>query len=61
MRQLPRSIKSFLCYNLHIHVDLNHGPFEDGSYQSWCHWCGWRKSYAIGFKGMLTSRFMEWE
>lgn len=61
MKRLPRSIKQFLCHNLHVHVDLNHhGPFEDGSYQSWCHWCGWRKHYPLGYDGMLRARFMEW-
>lgn len=22
------------------------GPFEDGKYQRWCQWCGFRESYS---------------
>lgn len=60
LRYLPRSIKQFLCHNLHIHIDLHRiGPLgPTNEYQDWCYWCGWRKAYAL--RPIEQPRFMEW-
>ena len=31
-----------LAHKFHWHYAPRIGPFEDGSTQLWCHWCGFR-------------------
>jgi len=34
-----------LAHKFDWHYAPVHGPREDGKYQRWCQWCGFRQSY----------------
>ena len=43
-----------LAHRFDWHYAPEFGPFEDGSTQKWCQWCGFRQSYPP--KGSRTAQ-----